>query len=181
MTLSIVALAAALCMAAQDPAEKPKPDAVDPKLHADAVRLVELSGARERMQEGLDKILKDGAAQYAKMCTDCDPAVGDEWARRMKSKLKVDDFMAIVVHAYEKYLNDDDITQLIALMTDQKGSPAKQPLPELQKKLTSVSPSLQSEILGGGTQLGSKLGAETELEIRKDHPEYFKAPAKPNR
>ncbi len=88
--------------------------------------------------------------------------------------------MAIVIRGYEKYLNDDDITQLIALMTDQKDGAAKQPLPELQKKLTSVSPSLQSEILGGGTQLGSKLGAETELEIRKDHPEYFKAPAKPN-
>jgi hypothetical protein len=115
-----------------------------------------------------------------RMCKDCDPAAGDEWARRMKLKLKVDDFMAIMVRAYEKHLTDDEITQLIAVMTDRKDAPAKPPPPALQQKLASVMPSVQSEILGGGTQLGAKLGADTELEIRKEHPEYFKTGAKPN-
>jgi hypothetical protein len=176
MKLALLALATLLCAAAQDPAEKP----VDPKLHADAAKLVELSGARQRMQSGIDQLLKDGTAQFMRMCKDCDPAAGDEWARRMKLKLKVDDFMAIMVRAYEKHLTDDEITPLIAVMSDRKDAPAKQPPAELQQKLASVMPSVQSEILGGGTQLGAKLGADTELEIRKEHPEYFKPAAKPN-
>jgi hypothetical protein len=41
-------------------------------------------------------------------------------------------------------------------------------------------PSIQSEIMGGTTQLGAKLGAEIAMEIGKEHPEYVKnvAPAK---
>jgi hypothetical protein len=47
--------------------------------------------------------------------------------------------------------------------------------PELKEKLTSVMPSIQSEILGGCVQVGAKLGAEVGQAIEKEHPEYLKA------
>jgi hypothetical protein len=190
MMLVWAALAAVLCAAPQEPAEKSAKSAVDPKLHADAARLVELSGARERMQEGVDQLLKDLGAKFNEKCKGCDPAAGLEWSRRMKLKIKVEDLLDIMVRAYEKYLTDEEINQLISLMTDQKrtsdqktssGQKSEQPrkpLPELQQKLTTVMPALQGEIIGGGAQLGAALGTETELEIRKEHPEYFPAPDK---
>jgi hypothetical protein len=46
--------------------------------------------------------------------------------------------------------------------------------PELQQKLTSVMPSIQSEILAGCVQIGAKLGAEVGQEIEKEHPDYMK-------
>jgi hypothetical protein len=45
---------------------------------------------------------------------------------------------------------------------------------ELKQKLAAQLTSIQSEILGGTTQLGAKLGGDIGNEIGKEHPEYFK-------
>jgi len=40
---------------------------------------------------------------------------------------------------------------------------------------------IQSEIIGGTTQLGAKLGGDIAKEIEKEHPEYFKNVSKMGR
>ena len=113
-------------------------------------------------------------------CTGCDPRFSEEWSKRMSARLDLDDYINVIVAVYEKYLSDEDILRLIAAREAGKGgTPASIP-PALVEKLTPLMPSIQSEIMGGTTQLGAKLGAEIAMEIGKEHPEYVKnvAPAK---
>lgn len=150
------------------------PSRVDPKLHADVVRLVDLDGARQRMQNGLKPLIENGKNVMMRTCN-CDPAFGEEWAKRMLARTNLDDYVSVIVRTYEKYLSDDEVLQLIAL-TEKKNSQPVNPSPQLKEKLASIMPSLQSEIMGGTTQIGAKLGAEIGQEIGKEHPEYFKQP-----
>jgi len=179
MRVSILLVVCALCVVAQVPSEKSGAASdqtkVDPKLHADVVRLVELDGARERMRSGLKPLIENGKNVMMRTCN-CDPAFGDEWAKRMLARTNLDDYVNVIVRAYEKYLSDDEILQLLTLIEKKNTQPAS-PSPHLKEKLAAIMPSLQSEIMGGSTQVGSKLGAEIGQEIGEEHPEYFKQPA----
>jgi hypothetical protein len=146
----------------------------DPKLHADVLRLVELAGSRAAMQNGLPKLIEQGKAKVTESCGGCDPRFVEEWGRRMTARLNLDDFVNVIVRVYEKYLTDAEVLQLIASRTDNE--PGQEPrIPaELLQKLTNLAPSMDSEIVGGTTQIGAKLGSEIGLEITKEHPEYLK-------
>jgi hypothetical protein len=181
MMYGIMLLVLTVCGDGQQSSEKSSQQSsaetakVDQKLHEDVVQLVELSGVRQRMVNAIPQLMKDGEARLMAGCEGCNPEFGHEWARRMRARLKVDDFVDVYIRGYEKYLTDDDVNQLIALQKGQKDSAPPTPSPELRDKLTSVMPSVQSEIMGGCTQIGAKLGGEIEIQIRKEHPEYFKA------
>jgi hypothetical protein len=147
---------------------------VDPKLHSDVMKLMEASGARLRVQKGVKQVLGEGRTQMMQRCPTCAPAFGDEWEKLMLVRLKIDDLINVSVRVYGKYLTDDEIIQLIGIQNHTNESPARRLSPELQQKLSSLMPSIQSEIMGGCTQVGAKLGAEIGQEIEKEHPEYFK-------
>jgi hypothetical protein len=159
--------------AAQD--AKPATDKPDPKLHADAVKLVEISGARKRLENGFAPMIEEGKKQMMQQCPQCSPEFGDEWSKRMLARLKVDDFLEVVVQAYEKSFADDEILGLIKLQEKSNDSQPPAPSPHLKEKVDSVMPTVLSDIMGGCSRIGAKLGAEIGAEIEKEHPEYTKA------
>jgi hypothetical protein len=160
---------------AQDAAKK-----ASEKLHADAMRLVEVSGAKQRLQASLKPMLEEGRKAMMEKCPACSPAFGDEWTKRMLERVKVEDFLDVYVRVYEKYFTDEEIQELIALQNAKQDSQTLSPSPALKQKLDSVMPSVMGDSVGGCAQVGAKLGAEVGSEIEKEHPEYIKATPKPD-
>jgi hypothetical protein len=147
---------------------------VNPKLHADVLTLVELEDTKARMQAGITPALESGKAEIAKSCPNCKPVFAEEWYTRMQARIKVDDFVAVAVRAYEKYFNDAEVKELIAYGRAKKANQNPEISAALQQKLSDVMPSLGSDIMSGCTQISARLGALVGEEIGKEHPEYLK-------
>jgi hypothetical protein len=150
------------------------PKVVDAKLHSDVIKLVELDGTRTAIQNNLRQLVDQGKASIVRLCTGCDPAFSEEWAKRMLSRISVDDFIDVYVRVYEEHFSDEEVMQLIALRNQVRKSQPRTLSNELKQKLAAQMISVQSEILGGTTQVGAKLGGEIGREIQIEHPEYFK-------
>jgi hypothetical protein len=151
---------------------------LDPKLHADVLKMIEASGARQKLQETLKSGVADGRKTLMEKCEKCLPEFGDEWEKRMLERSKADDYLAVYARVYEKYLTDEDVLALIDYQNaKQKSQDAAFPT-KLKEKLGPIMPSLMSEIMGGCAEVGAKLGAEIGSEIEKEHPEYMKSQTK---
>ena len=152
---------------------------VDPKLHRDAVKLVELSGAKQYLQDNLAKMIDEGKKVMMDKCPACTPEFGEEWKKRFLERANINDFLDVYVRAYEKYFTDAEINELIALQKDKTAAPS----PALKEKLTSVMPEFMADIIGDCSKVGAKLGGEIGTEIEREHREYMRPPAdstKPN-
>jgi hypothetical protein len=95
-------LALALHANAQSPADKPSEPGdstiakkVDPKVHADAIRLVEAVGAKQRLQDGFKQLVDDGAKQMMEKCPRCTPEFGNEWKRRFLERTNINDYLDV--------------------------------------------------------------------------------------
>jgi hypothetical protein len=172
---AIILLAAAVLASAQDSPNTPQFDA---RLHADVVKLVELSGTRAAMRSGLKQLVSEGKTRMLQACPGCNPAFADEWGKRMLSRINLDDFIDVYVRVYEKHFNDDEVIQLIALQKQIRSSRPQTVSPELKRKLAARMTSIQSEIMGGTTRLGAKLEGDVGAEIEREHPEYLKQTSK---
>jgi hypothetical protein len=158
----------------QAPSANPVPAAsISPKLHVDTLRLVEESGARKRLLDQMDHGL--GVAEKVMMdqCPKCTQAFGDEWAKRMKQRYPLEEFLAAYTAVYERYLTDDDVLQLIALQKAANAGTPGVPPAALTQRLDTLMPTILNEISGRCAQIGAKIGAEIGLEIQKEHPEYL--------
>jgi len=144
------------------------------KLHADAVKLVEVSGARQRLKDGMTGMVEEGRKAMMEKCPACSPEFGDAWTRKMLERINIEDFLAVYVRVYEKYFNDDDLVELISMQKARSEGRQQDPSPPLKKKLDSVMPSVLGDSIGGCSEVGAKLGAEVGAEIEKEHPEYIK-------
>ena len=153
----------------------------DPKLHADAVRLVEASRARQRIQDNLKQMVDDGAKQMMEKCPQCTVEFRDEWKKRFLERTNIDDYLVVIVRAYEKYFTDEEINELIAFQKEKEASKDASLPQALKEKMTSVMPSVLGDIMGGCSGVGAKLGAEIGSEIEREHPEYIKPPADVNK
>ena len=174
-------MALALSANAQSPVDKPRNSEttvvkkVDPKLHADAVRLVDVSGVKKQLQDNLEKMVDEAQKAMMDHCQGCSPEFGKEWKRRFLERTNINDYLDVYVRAYEKYFTDAEINELIALQKET--SKTAVPSAALKEKLTAVMPALIGDTIGDCGKIGSKLGAEVGAEIEREHPEYMKPAA----
>ena len=187
MKWTFLLLALLLSANAQSPVDQhsePSPSAsatkADPKLHADAIRLVEASGAKQHLQDNFKQMVDEGAKAMMEKCERCTPAFRDEWEKRFLERSNIQDYLDVYARVYEKYFTDTEINELIALQKDKGTSKAASPSPALKEKLTSVMPSLMADSIGDCAKIGAKLGGEIGSEIEREHPEYIKPPADKN-
>jgi hypothetical protein len=188
MKWTLLLLALALSANAQSPVDKPSEQGesaiakkVDPKLHADAIRLVEASGAKQRLQDNFKQMVETGAKAMMENCQRCTPEYADEWKRRFLERSNPQDYLDVYARVYEKYFTDAEINELISLQKDKGTSKAPSPSPTLKEKLTSVMPDVMADSIGGCAKIGAKLGGEIGSEIEREHPEFMKPPADKNR
>jgi hypothetical protein len=179
MTRSILLLVLALSVNAQSPVDKHSDSEttaakkVDPKLHADAVRLVEVSGVKKQLQDSFENTVEESRAAMMDKCKGCAPEFGKEWKKRFLERANMNDYLDVFVRAYEKYFTDAEVNELIGLQKDT----SKGPSAALKEKITKVMPDLMAETIGECSKIGAKLGAEIGGEIEREHPEYIKPPA----
>jgi len=185
MKCALLFLALTLSASAQSPVDKPSEPGettvakkVDPKLHADAVRFVEVIGAKQRLQDSLKQLVSESKQRMMEKCQRCTTEFADEWEKRFLERINIQDFLDVYVRVYEKYFTDAEINELIALQKEKEISKTASPSPTLKEKLTSVMPSVMGDSIGGCSQIGAKLGGEIGAEIEREHPEYMKPPAK---
>lgn len=141
--------------------------------HLTAVKLVDASGSRERMQAAAPTVIESAVASMGQSCPGCNPAFFAEFKKRFTERLRIDDFVAVVVRAYEKRFTENELAELLSAANAQKAQKSVPLSPELEKKVTDTMPALMGEIVGGTTEVGGKLGADIGAEIQREHPEWF--------
>jgi hypothetical protein len=188
----LIFIAFAASLVAQQPAPAPAnpapaaaPSAADqdaPQKRLDAAKkFLEVSDARKRFEQNLNKLLDDGRSDLLKRNPGLDPRFADEWEKRMRVRVKVDDFFDATAAVYAKYFTRaelDDLTQAQFALKNGHVHPVPA---ELDKKLKAESPHLQRDINLQTTMVGARLGKEVGVEVEKDHPEWAKptTPATP--
>ena len=148
--------------------------AVDPKLHSDVMRLIQLSGARQELEGRKKEMVEEGRKKMVESCPKCAPEFSSAWANRMLERMNIEDFIDVYAKAYEKYLNRDDVEELIALKQKASAQQPAQPSPRLREKIQSVMPAMMGDIMGGCVKIGAELGSKIGEEIAAEHPEYVK-------
>lgn len=164
------------------PAGDPRPQAsvlpsagtVDSKLHANVLKLMELTGERERMQKAFPKLLSDGKAKMLQEFPVISPAFGNEWEKRMAARINVDDFLDVEARVYEKHFTNDEILELITVMNATKEGKLVKASAQLQQRFLAELPAILGEIAGRDTELAVRLSVQLGSEIGREHPEYIR-------
>ena len=146
--------------------------AVDPKAHEAALRLVGALELKEKMAAGVDSMLEQGVQGMKAQFPDIRPEFTEEWRKRMKARMKPEDFVAIVVQVYEKHFTADELDQLTNVVSSKKEGKTAELPDALKEKFQKSAVAIQSEIVGSTTQLGARLGGEVGEEIGKEHTEW---------
>jgi hypothetical protein len=179
LLLTLLPITTPLAIAQQTtpaPTQATQPQKYDPELRQNVIRLVDLTGARQRMAASLDQMAERGKEQLRRTFPSDTPAYLDEWARRMRSRTSIDDYVAVFILVYEKHFSNSDILELIQAQQDTKDKKPASISDQLRDKIDSIQATVQSEISTGCTQVGAKLGREISLEIAKEHPDWITPP-----
>ena len=145
---------------------------VDSKLHENAIKFVELIGSRKLILDGLDKNLADGREKLMQAEHGITPQFADEWVKRMSARTSVDDYVNVIVSVYEKHFDNREMEELVQAQKDANDSKRPTFSPELKEKLLKENSAILSEVIGGCSQVGAKLGADIAAEIQKEHPDW---------
>lgn len=156
----------------QQPSSSAAPSKAAAQLRTDVLKLIELDGTKKRLQINLKQMVDKGKVQMMEQASLCNSAFADEWARRMLARANVDEFVNVVVTVFETHFNDVEVRQLIAARKADGTAEPSSISPELKQKLERIMPTVLSEIIGGCTQVGAKLGGEIGQEIAREHPDY---------
>jgi hypothetical protein len=143
------------------------------KLHESAMNFMQASDARQRLEKSLDKLLEDGRQSMMQKNPGLAPEFGDEWLKRMRQRVSLDQFVITTAQVYEKYFTSVELDQLTwEQLAFKKGAIYPLP-PQLADKLKSSSSHIQQDINQATSSIGGRLGAEVGKEIEKEHPEWI--------
>jgi hypothetical protein len=146
----------------------------DPKLHQSAMKFLQASDARQRTEESMNKLLSDGRQALLARNQGLDPRFADEWLKRMKQRVRVDDLVNATAQVYEKYFTSSELDELTdAQLAMKRGQLHTIPGP-LAQKLKAESPHIQRDINLQTSLVGARLGKEVGQEIEREHPEWGK-------
>ncbi len=144
------------------------------------MKFLELSDARKRFEQNLEKLLDDGRKDLLKRNPGLDPRFADEWENRMRVRVKADDFVEATAGVYAKYFTHAELDELAQAQFALKAGRIHTISAELDKKLKADSPMIQREINVQTTMIGARLGKEVGDAVEKDHPDWAKGPAPGN-
>ena len=170
---------AAMPAAAQPPAPAPT-TAVDQNaaLHQSALKFCEAFNVRQRLEQNMDKLIDDGKQALVKRNPLINPQFVDEWAKRMRARVNLDEFVDATARVYERDYTSDELDQLTQVQLAMKRSKLYSLPPDLAQKLKSDAPKIQNDINAVTSTIGSRLSIAVGQEIEKEHPDWVK-PVKP--
>ncbi len=139
-----------------------------------ALKFVQASDARPRLEQSLDKLLEEGKQAMLQRNPGLNPKFGDEWVIRMKERIKPDDFVEITAKVYAAYYTSDELEQMTQAQLALKNSKIYSLAPELSQKIKANGPHIQLDINTDISRLGSSISIEVGQEVEKEHPEWAK-------
>lgn len=182
VVLALVALAAPLAAQKTTPPATKRAPVVsaapaDPverqKLHESAMKLLEAADARQRLQETLDKLLEEGKRAMMTKNPGLDPAFGEEWMKRMRGRVSLDQIVEGTADVYEKYFTREELDELTQRQLELKNGRLYTLTPKLADKLKANASFIQRDINTSTSLVGGRLAVEVGKEIEKDHPEWI--------
>ncbi len=162
--------------ATQNPASVTPADSQDTheKHHQSALNFVQASDTRKRLEQSMDKLLTDGRQDMLKRNPGLDPRFADEWLKRMRTRVNVDEMVNVTVEVYERFFTSDELDELTRDQAAFKRGRIYTLPAVLAQKLKSSSPAIQREINMKTSLIGASLGRHVGQEIEKEHPEWGK-------
>jgi hypothetical protein len=144
-----------------------------------AMKFLEASDARPRMEQGIDQLIQEGEKVMMQRNPGLDPKFGDEWVKRMKERVKLEDFENITAKVYATYYTSDELDQMTQAQRGLKTGKIYTLAPELGQKIKANGPRIQKDINTDISRMGSSMSIEVGQEIEKEHPEWAKPLAPP--
>ncbi len=182
VVLTFIALAESLI--AQQPAPAPGSTAPasslpagqygDPKLHDSAIKFLQASDARQRLGQNIDKLLTDGREAMLQRNQGLDPRFADEWLKRMRTRVNLDDLVNATAQVYERYFTSEELDELTQAQLAMKRGQLHTLPAELGQKLKANSPKILHDINVQTSLIGARLGKEVGQQIEREHPEWGK-------
>jgi hypothetical protein len=145
-------------------------------IHQVALKLLDAMGTRKVLSDNVDAMIENGKQKMLKQHTELDPAFVDEWARRMHTRINLDDFIAVIASIYEKHFTTAELTELTNVYNDVSANRTPQISDALKAKLNEAMPEVQADMGAGLMELSEKIGSEVAVSVAKDHPELVKTP-----
>lgn len=146
----------------------------DPKLHESAIKFLQAADARQRLEQNIDKLLTDGRQALLQRNPGLDPRFADEWLKRMRTRVNLDDLVDATGQVYERYFTSTELDELAQAQLAMKRGRLYTLPSDLGQKLKSDSPKIQRDINLQTSLIGARLGKEVGQQIEKDHPEWGK-------
>jgi hypothetical protein len=150
------------------------------KVHADAVQLVELMGAREQVPAMWKVMVADGRKQMKEQCELCSAKFSEEWAKQMLARINLGEIIEISAQGYLKHFTSDEITALIEFQKKTNAHGKADLSPDLAAKFQAELPKLRDEFNEGCANSFGELGGKISSEIEHEHPEYLNTSDKSN-
>jgi hypothetical protein len=154
--------------------------APDSLRHENAVKLVESTGARQRLIDSRDSIMQQGKDAMLKSSPELAPEFAEEWVMRMRKRFSPDPYIGVIVAVYEKHFDAVELADLTRAQAEMNAGKTPTFPDALRSKIQATAVEVQSEILGGCAQVGAKIGGEVGQEIATEHPEWLKQPKAAN-
>jgi hypothetical protein len=152
--------------------------AVDPQLHASVLQLFDVMDLRAKILEGQKAAMPDAKRKLIEASKGAiNEQFADEWEKRMLSDARIDAYVVVVASVYEKHFTNAEIEELTQIQRDSNDKKTPTVSESLKAKLGKDGIAVQSEIMGGCTEVGARQGGEIAQEIAKDHPDWMKTGA----
>lgn len=155
--------------------------AEDPRARADAARLAELIGLRQKLEQNLPTEIQEAVEAMQRSYSGVDPRFVAEFEKRARARFNPDDYVAVFVRVYAAHYTAAELEEMIAAVRARQKSERVTISPELAEKIRANAVELQSELMGESTQVSARLGGEIGKEIGKEHPDWVRnlSPATP--
>src|ERR1700757_2221418 len=105
-----------------------------------ALKFLAASDARPRLEQSLDGLLEEGKKAMLQRNPGLDPKFGDEWVKRMRARVKPDDFVEITAKVYATYYTSDELAQMTQAQLALKNSTIFSVSPEFSQKIKTNGP-----------------------------------------
>jgi hypothetical protein len=148
--------------------------AEDPVAHEDAAKLAELTGVRNKLQQNFSASMHNALDEMRRQYPQIDPRFVAEWEKRMRARFNPDDYMAVVIRVYEEHYTAAELEEMIRAVRAKQSSRPVTPSPQLAAKIRANAIDVQSEIMGGFSEIGARKGGEIGREIGEEHPDWVK-------
>jgi hypothetical protein len=146
----------------------------DPAARKDAAKLAELTGLRQKISQNFAASMQNGLDEMRRRYPNLDSRFVAEWEKRMRAQFKADEYVAVFTRVYAQHFTAGELEEMIDALRARQNSQPVTFSPQLAEKIRGNAVQIQSELIGGFTEVGARQGGEIGKQIGKEHPDWVR-------